>query len=192
MDKMQSQVREFHEKFGHEVGATPAVRFRELRTGLIAEETLEVLDAIKANDLVDTVDGLCDLVYVCYGAAVTFGVDLESHVCPAKPEPGAAVEIRDGKVWGRRILDASANAVTAIYIRDLVDAVEGLSRLISEIWLAAAAFGIDLEPYYDEVHRTNMLKVGGSKREDGKILKPKGWQPPRIAEMLEQQKAKAA
>lgn len=30
-----------------------------------------------------------------------------------------------------------------------------------------------------------MLKVGGATREDGKILKPPGWQPPQIAPLLE-------
>jgi hypothetical protein len=49
----------------------------------------------------------------------------------------------------------------------------------------AVEFGIDIQPFFDEVHRTNMLKVGGTTREDGKTLKPPGWEPPRIREMLE-------
>jgi predicted HAD superfamily Cof-like phosphohydrolase len=48
----------------------------------------------------------------------------------------------------------------------------------------AVEFGIDLAPFFAEVHRTNMAKEGGATRADGKILKPEGWQPPRIAEML--------
>lgn len=45
-------------------------------------------------------------------------------------------------------------------------------------------FGITLGPVYDEVMQANMRKLGGPRREDGKILKPEGWQPPNIAVKL--------
>ena len=38
--------------------------------------------------------------------------------------------------------------------------------------------------FFVEVHRTNMEKRNGSRRADGKWMKPAGWQPPCIAEML--------
>lgn len=53
-------------------------------------------------------------------------------------------------------------------------------------------FGIDGGPVLEEVQRSNMQKVGGPKREDGKILKPPGWTPPDIARVIEQQKARSA
>lgn len=40
------------------------------------------------------------------------------------------------------------------------------------------AIGVDIEPFFDEVHRCNMLKEGGGKSELGKILKPDGWVQP--------------
>lgn len=102
-----------------EIATTPMVLSGEFRAKLIEEEAKETCDAIRAGDLVEAIDGLCDLLYVVYGAAVTFGVDLE--------------------------------------------------------------------PFFDEVHRTNLNKVeNGSVRADGKLLKPEGWEPPRIAEMLRQ------
>lgn len=52
---------------------------------------------------------------------------------------------------------------------------------------AALEFGIDLDPLFTEVHAANMRKVGGGLRADGKVLKPEGWQPPRIADLLEEQ-----
>jgi predicted HAD superfamily Cof-like phosphohydrolase len=44
---------------------------------------------------------------------------------------------------------------------------------------------------WDEVVRSNMAKIDPKtgtvrKREDGKILKPEGWTPPNLAEVLEQ------
>lgn len=71
---------------------------------------------------------------------------------------------------------------------DLAGAVDGICDLLYVAIGAAVEFGIDLEPFFDEVHRTNMLKEGGATREDGKLLKPPGWQPPKIAEELERQR----
>jgi predicted HAD superfamily Cof-like phosphohydrolase len=45
-------------------------------------------------------------------------------------------------------------------------------------------FGIPEDVCYAAVHRTNMAKVGGPKRPDGKSLKPEGWQPPDLAAIL--------
>jgi predicted HAD superfamily Cof-like phosphohydrolase len=41
-------------------------------------------------------------------------------------------------------------------------------------------FGVDGGPIAELVHASNMAKVGGPIREDGKKLKPPGWQPPDI------------
>jgi predicted HAD superfamily Cof-like phosphohydrolase len=40
------------------------------------------------------------------------------------------------------------------------------------VYGAAVSYGIDMEPVFNEVHRSNMSKVGGHKREDGKWVKP--------------------
>ncbi len=41
---------------------------------------------------------------------------------------------------------------------------------------------------FDEVHRSNMAKLVDGKvlrRDDGKVMKPEGWQPPNLAQFLE-------
>ena len=41
---------------------------------------------------------------------------------------------------------------------------------------------------FDEVHRSNMAKLVDGKvhrRDDGKVLKPEGWQPPNLSQFLE-------
>ena len=73
---------------------------------------------------------------------------------------------------------------------DLVGIADGIIDSIYVLLGAAANYGIDPNPLWDEVHRTNMLKVGGETRADGKILKPEGWTPPRIAELLAEQSAR--
>lgn len=123
MHNAQHQVTAFHAALGVTIGDEPAIRDTELRTSLIAEEAAETIDAIRAGDLVAAIDGLCDLLYVAYGTAVSFGVDLE--------------------------------------------------------------------PFFDEVHASNMAKLGAGRRGDGKILKSPDWEPPRIAEVLESQMKRA-
>ncbi len=117
MNQWQTALVAFHEAMGQSVGSTPAIRDAELRCKLIAEETGETITAILRGDLVEAIDGLCDVLYVVIGTAV--------------------------------------------------------------------AFGIDLEPFFAEVHRTNMLKTTGPVRADGKRMKPEGWKPPDIAGILE-------
>lgn len=62
--------------------------------------------------------------------------------------------------------------------QDLIEAIDGLVDLIVVALGTAVEMGIDLDSFWEEVHRANMAKVGGPKREDGKQLKPEGWQPP--------------
>ena len=104
-------------------------------------------------------------------AAMGLAVDAELY----RPSPGGDV----------RLLAFSEGAEQA----DVTFVADGLADLIYVAIGAAVSFGIDLDPIFAEVHRTNMLKVGGATREDGKILKPAGWEPPRILEALLKQAA---
>lgn len=45
----------------------------------------------------------------------------------------------------------------------------------------AVAFGIPYEECWRRVLASNMAKAGGPVREDGKVLKPPGWQPPDLS-----------
>ena len=119
MNQHQSQVAEFHKALDIPIGDTPEMRRKDLRLGVISEEYIELCEAVENDDMVEAIDALCDLLYVIYGAALEWGVDLE--------------------------------------------------------------------PFLQEVHRTNMNKVGGPTRADGKRLKPEGWQPPNIAGILRDQ-----
>lgn len=82
--------------------------------------------------------------------------------------------------------------IDAIDADDLVEVADGLADLIYVCVQAARKFGIPLAKVWQAVQRSNMAKVdpetGRVRRrpEDGKILKPEGWQPPNIAEILEE------
>jgi len=47
---------------------------KQIRCALIEEEAAEFRAAVEAGDLVEVADAIADLLYVVYGAALTFGV----------------------------------------------------------------------------------------------------------------------
>lgn len=70
---------------------------------------------------------------------------------------------------------------------DLVELADALAHLDYVVEGTRLAFGINGKPIADEVHRSNMAKLGGGAREYGKRLKPEGWTPPNIeAELIKQ------
>jgi predicted HAD superfamily Cof-like phosphohydrolase len=50
----------------------------QLRVDLLVEEVGEFADATSDQDIVAMADALGDIVYVAYGAAVTYGIDLDA------------------------------------------------------------------------------------------------------------------
>ncbi len=93
-------------------------------------------------------------------------------------------------ITGRRglradlIREEAAETVEAIERGDLLAAIDGMCDLLCVVYGTAAEFGINLAPFWDEVHASNMRKAGGPTREDGKRLKPKGWVGPDLAAVL--------
>ncbi len=67
---------------------------------------------------------------------------------------------------------------------NLVEALDGLSDLAVVTYGTAEAIGVDLDPFTDEVMRSNMDKVGGPIDEHGKMGKPPGWVDADIAGVL--------
>lgn len=88
--------------------------------------------------------------------------------------------------WNR-LIDEEVNRelLPALKNGNLVGMADGAADAIVVILGAMSSAGIRLQPIWDEVQRTNMLKKGGYKREgDGKWMKPQGWQPPQIETLL--------
>lgn len=68
----------------------------------------------------------------------------------------------------------------AMGAQDLTAIAKELADLLYVVYGTAVSYGIDMEPVFREVHRSNMSKVGGHKREDGKWVKPATYSPARI------------
>ena len=81
MNNEQKMVQEFHEFFGLTIGRRPALPSPEvvkLRRKLIEEETKEFDEAAEKGDLNEIAKELADILVVVYGAAVTYGIDMEA------------------------------------------------------------------------------------------------------------------
>jgi len=56
------------------------------------------------------------------------------------------------------------------------------------VYGTAVSYGIDMKPVFQEVHRSNLSKVGGYKRADGKWMKPPTYSPAKLEQILEAQR----
>lgn len=61
---------------------------------------------------------------------------------------------------------------------DIVEAIDGLCDLAFVTFGAFDAFGVDAEPHWDAVHEANMTKANAPKDQNGKVMKPPGFEPP--------------
>ncbi len=77
----------------------------------------------------------------------------------------------------------------AIRKNDIAALADGITDSIVVLLGTAVTYGIDIRPVWDIVHASNMAKASGTLRADGKMLKPKGWQPPDVkVEIVRQQR----
>ncbi len=86
-----------------------------------------------------------------------------------------------------KLIDEEVNKelLPAIERRDMVAVADGIADSIYVLTGMALEFGIPLECVWEAVQAANMAKLDPitgkvRRREDGKVLKPDGWQPPDI------------
>jgi hypothetical protein len=178
------QILVHHFNVGVGAGVGPDVQKRiDLRVALIDEESKETVAAMKVSDPVAIIDGLCDILYVTYGAADVFGLEIDT-TCEEEQTVDGRCDWPEIHGSQNDLLEEANLAMAAIRKQDPKEMRVCLQSLAVGCWdCAAQGLGIDLRPFFREVHRTNMWKLKGPKREDGKQLKPEGWKPPRLAAM---------
>lgn len=71
--------------------------------------------------------------------------------------------------------------------RDIVEIADAIADLLYVVYGTADMYGINIQPIWDEVQKSNMAKLeGGYRREDGKWMKPEGWQPPKLEPLIQE------
>ena len=88
------------------------------------------------------------------------------------------------------LIEEEANELAdAIKAHDKVETVDALIDILVVTIGALHSIGVDAEGAWREVHASNMAKIDPTtgkvlRRDDGKILKPEGWQPPNLKQYL--------
>ncbi|MGC4097446.1 MAG: MazG nucleotide pyrophosphohydrolase domain-containing protein [Nitrospira sp.] len=71
---------------------------------------------------------------------------------------------------------------------NLAAVAKELADLLYVTYGTAVSYGIDMDPVFREVHRSNLSKIGGYKRADGKWIKPPTYSPADIESIVEVQR----
>lgn len=87
------------------------------------------------------------------------------------------------------IAEETQELTDAVWKNNRVEQLDALIDILVVTVGAIHSMGADAEGAWNEVMRTNMAKIDPvtglvRRREDGKILKPEGWQPPELAKYL--------
>ena len=76
----------------------------------------------------------------------------------------------------------------AIENRDMVEIADALTDILYVVYGAGHTFGIDLDDCFDDVHASNINKLGADGlpvyRDDGKVLKGPGFFAPNLESIL--------
>ena len=73
---MYDMVGEFHDAFGmtRDCDMEETDGLLDFRHSLVMEELTETIEAYNKNDQIEIADGLCDILYVCFGATHHYGM----------------------------------------------------------------------------------------------------------------------
>ena len=105
------------------------------------------------------------------------------QACDQKPS------IENTSLYHNLIVEEYSEFIAA---RNAKDDAEQLDACMDMIWVILGFChmkGYNVQGAWDEVLKTNMAKVDPKtgkvrRREDGKILKPEGWQPPDMSKFV--------
>ena len=119
-------------------------------------------------------------VYEAQQMVLKFHKEFDIHIAetPSVPdERTQALRVRLIQEEFDELKEAFKKAHVAHIAKELAD-------LLYVVYGTAVSYGIDMEPVFQEVQRSNMSKVGGYKREDGKWIKPAAYSPADIEPIL--------
>lgn len=85
----------------------------------------------------------------------------------------------------RLIVEEAGEFLKAASHKDMIEMVDALCDILYVTFGTADVMGVDLEPFFNEVQRSNMTKEG--KDDSGKIQKGPNYSPPDLRSILAHQ-----
>lgn len=165
---MQEQVKEFMTAFEQYPCNEGLATLLPLRFKLIDEEVEELKNA---TNLVETLDAIVDILYVGIGTLVSFETDFDMEYEETSFD---ATVLKDG------ISKINTNDLACARTSD--EFIEAVDTLTWQVFKLGQMF--DLKAAFDEVHRSNMSKLGYDgkpiKNHYGKVLKGPEYSPPML------------
>lgn len=178
-----------------------------LYTKLVNEEFTELYDATRANDEIETLDAIIDLIVVLIGAGYSCGIDMEEawklrKACMTSDQSLSLLSYSDIDRQIARVPNADSPSFDSLLslFSFFLDYLNNSQKEITEEGMTIIPFMIldtiaimvdagiskraDMHGAWCEVMRSNFAKISSDgkvkKREDGKVLKPEGWTPPNL------------
>jgi len=159
MNSMQKAVEGFHKKHDLpvDIGTPKLDEDMLLRIRLISEESFELVQAIHQKNIAEVADAIGDLVFVLYGTAVVYGLDLEVDVEETSSKP----------MFPDQIIEMSHVLHLIQKVGDIADSLEGrnlralqfdLEDTINLCGFISEDFGLPIQSIFFEVVRSNMTK----------------------------------
>lgn len=75
----------------------------------------------------------------------------------------------------------------ALLDNDIVEIADAIADVLYVAYGTAVECGIDIQPIFNEVHKSNMTKIGGTFNEFGKLVKPSTYTPPNLLPIIKLQ-----
>ena len=96
------------------------------------------------------------------------------------------------RMYSNLITEEYNELQTALANKDAVETLDALTDILVVTIGAMNSMGADGEGAWREVMATNFAKIDRQlgkvrRRDDGKILKPEGWEPPNLAKFLKRE-----
>lgn len=163
-------VVEFMTVAGQEVNTTfvePTTKVGNFRLSLIKEEMAgknELFDSINNDNLTGILDGICDVLYVAYGALATFGIEPAVYEIPSRRK-STLLSMSNASIMMKHINDSYEKTHRGLLMGDMRTIQSGLNSLIYNTIDLAIQHGFDLDGAFKEVHASNMAKFCKSSRE---------------------------
>ena len=174
--KQLNQVQEFHEAFEMPVlqpGEIPTPERIALRVKLIREEMAELKEAHESGDMEQIVKETCDLVYVCLGTILEFGLQDDPNLSIVEKGFSTGLFHRTTCDISEEVEDYCSDPRN----KDIDFILLEIEDYLHTVQIYPKVF----EQCFDEVHRSNMSKLSPHGkpiyREDGKVLKGPNYTP---------------